>query len=312
MSPCEHTFPTSSRLCLVEEAHELLWKVNAKLLEDAYNLVTNKETKFTAGVKLLEELGKKDNIPMHNNDDTIQENDNIPIKENDNTPIQENDTDPMKEDGENVIPIQKMIKTVNRKKTKFDEVKLSKSMTFILRHGAPGLGISMDNGGIILVSDLLAKSNFSGVTLRDIEDIVNKNDKKRFELEKVNGKLMIRAVQGHSKELDEIIDETKLLDEIKEPLDKCIHGTDNSAWNIIKKKGLKSLSRMHIHFAISEPEDNNVISGMRQDTKVLIYVDMKKAMDDGIKFFISKNKVILSRGINGTIDPKYFEKVERR
>ena len=29
---------------------------------------------------------------------------------------------------------------------------------------------------------------------------------------------------------------------------------------------------------------------------------MKKAMDDGIKFYLSKNKVILTNGINGIVD----------
>lgn len=42
---------------------------------------------------------------------------------------------------------------------------------------------------------------------------------------------------------------------------------------------------------------------MRQSCTVFIEVDAEKAIKDGIEFFISENNVILSRGINGVIQP---------
>lgn len=42
---------------------------------------------------------------------------------------------------------------------------------------------------------------------------------------------------------------------------------------------------------------------MRQSCTVFIEVDVAKAMNDGIEFFISENNVILSRGINGVMPP---------
>jgi len=68
------------------------------------------------------------------------------------------------------------------------------------------------------------------------------------------------------------------------------------------------MSRMHIHCAISEPNDK-VISGMRSSSQVMIYIDMEKAMNDGIKFYMSKNKVILTKGIDGVLEPKYFKNI---
>ena len=60
---------------------------------------------------------------------------------------------------------------------------------------------------------------------------------------------------------------------------------------------------------VSEPGRDGVISGMRT-SEVMIYVDMAKAMADGIKFLLSDNKVILTTGVDGFLDRKYFKHVK--
>jgi len=56
--------------------------------------------------------------------------------------------------------------------------------------------------------------------------------------------------------------------------------------------------------------DDDVISGMRKNCNVFIYVDLKKALEDGFSFFRSQNGVILSPGNDRGILPiRYFEKV---
>ena len=52
-----------------------------------------------------------------------------------------------------------------------------------------------------------------------------------------------------------------------------------------------------------------VNSGIRKSAEVVIYIDMKKAMS-WYKFYRSKNGVILSPGINGIIEPRFFSKIE--
>lgn len=69
------------------------------------------------------------------------------------------------------------------------------------------------------------------------------------------------------------------------------------------------MNRMHIHFAVGKTDDKEVISGFRKDSTVLIHIDMENAMNDGIEFHMSDNKVILSEGANGIIAPKYFKKI---
>ena len=51
--------------------------------------------------------------------------------------------------------------------------------------------------------------------------------------------------------------------------------------------------------------------GMRQSSQVLIYVDLESALDAGLKFYISKNGVVLTPGNeHGFLAPEFFMKVE--
>lgn len=57
----------------------------------------------------------------------------------------------------------------------------------------------------------------------------------------------------------------------------------------------------------------NAKSGIRKGYSrpdILIYLDIEKAIKDGIEFYVSKNGVILSPGNqDGIIEPKYFKDV---
>ncbi|WVZ16293.1 hypothetical protein V8G54_009275 [Vigna mungo] len=49
---------------------------------------------------------------------------------------------------------------------------------------------------------------------------------------------------------------------------------------------------------------------MRRDVNVLIFIDVRKALEEGMKLYISDNKVILTEGFDGVVPPKFFEKIE--
>ena len=52
--------------------------------------------------------------------------------------------------------------------------------------------------------------------------------------------------------------------------------------------------------------------GMRSTSSFLIYIDLEKALKAGIKFYVSDNGVVLSKGDgDGYIRPKFFKKVTR-
>ena len=65
------------------------------------------------------------------------------------------------------------------------------------------------------------------------------------------------------------------------------------------------MSRLHIHLA------NSVLcESIRPCCDVFVFIDLPKALEDGILFFKSRNKVILTPGNeDGFILPAYFEKI---
>lgn len=68
--------------------------------------------------------------------------------------------------------------------------------------------------------------------------------------------------------------------------------------------------RQHIHLAKGTLDDRAVISGMRRNTQVHVYIVLEKALVDGIKFYESENGVILTAGNEkGYLEPKYFSKI---
>jgi hypothetical protein len=78
--------------------------------------------------------------------------------------------------------------------------------------------------------------------------------------------------------------------------------------------GLRARERNHIHIAVGEPGAGTVISGARASSDVLIYIDVEAAMAAGVKFYMSTNRVILTRGEGdtGVLSPKFFARVVRR
>lgn len=188
-------------------------------------------------------------------------------------------------------------------------VKISKFLSWLLRHGINDRKLDMDSEGFVSLDDVMKQSEMTEISIEDIQHVVDTNDKKRFTIEeRTNGeykKIYIRANQGHSKDIGDKINDENLLTLIKEPLALCIHGTDMKSYHSIKKMGISPMKRKHIHFALSIGDD--VISGIRGSAKVLIYIDMDKAMKCGKTFYLSSNKVILTSDM---IEPELFDHVE--
>ncbi|CAI9717986.1 tRNA 2' [Octopus vulgaris] len=195
----------------------------------------------------------------------------------------------------------------NYKSTKY-EVKISKRLVSILRHNAKKMNIKMDPRGFVKVNDLLKRNEFRNLDHNAIKHIVETNDKQRLSLKHEGNELLIRANQGHSMHIENLALKPILKGD---NFDNVIHGTYLKAWkSAIKKEGLSRMNRMHIHFAIGEPGERGVISGMRSSCQVMIYLNLDLALNDGLTFFLSENNVILTEGDkDGFVRPKYFQKV---
>lgn len=52
-------------------------------------------------------------------------------------------------------------------------------------------------------------------------------------------------------------------------------------------------------------------TGMRKSSQILIFINLQKALDVGIKFYLSENGVILTEGDErGYLKTEFFDRVE--
>lgn len=190
------------------------------------------------------------------------------------------------------------------------DVKLSKSLSWLLRHGAAKEGLTFDSGGFIDVNKILRLKQFRNYSETDIQRVVETNDKKRFTLryKNDNNTLQIRANQGHSLKIDE---EGLLILLTADTIPATVyHGSYFRHLNSIKTEGLKKMNRNHIHFTPKFPGEPGVVSGVRHNCEVIIMVDSQKALSDGFKFYESDNGVILCPGNeHGILPAKYIKEI---
>lgn len=196
------------------------------------------------------------------------------------------------------------------------DIHLSKTISWILRHGAVSSGLVLQEGGFLYVEELLNLPQIKNnqYDIQDVRRMVANNDKKRFYMEPhpTSGKLRIRANQGHSIPVTNL--ELKPITTPTDYPDGVVHGTYETNWIRIKEEGLKPMNRTHIHFTpwySDHPERST--SAMREDCDLIIFINLRQALQDGIPFFLSTNNVILSPGNDqGCIPYMYFEKTYDR
>jgi RNA:NAD 2'-phosphotransferase (TPT1/KptA family) len=168
--------------------------------------------------------------------------------------------------------------------------KAGRRVTKFLRHVAAAV-TRLD--GYVNISDLLDALSIPGLTVDMVLDICERDRKGRFAVcEEEDGTVWIRANQGHT---ITCIDPELLMTPIEsaDDLPICLHGTYNEALqNILRSGSLNRMSRQHIQMAIGLPDDPEVRSGVRQNIDVVIYIDVRKAISLGLRFYRSANNVI--------------------
>ena len=186
---------------------------------------------------------------------------------------------------------------------------LSRTLTFILRHDFINKDLQCDESGYINVKDIFSNYSIPPISDKELELLVETNDKKRFDLIIKQDEYYIRSNQGHSYKIGLLIKYELLFKKIETPLHFCAHGTKKENIDSIIKNGLQRKNRKHIHFVNQIIRDKQ-LSGYKKESNVIIIIDMKKCLEAGMFFFQSMNNVILTEGINGTIDAYFFIKIK--
>lgn len=186
-----------------------------------------------------------------------------------------------------------------REKTRSERMSLtetSKFLALILRHKPQAIGITLDEHGWANVSELIEGiSKQQPFDMVMLEKIVATDNKQRYSF---NGdKTLIRANQGHSVNVDVELEETA-------PPDVLYHGTGEKFTASILKQGLIPKSRLYVH--LSRDYDTAVNVGKRHGKPVVFKVDTASMAKDGYNFFLSVNKVWLTK----EVPIKYLSKID--
>jgi 2'-phosphotransferase len=180
---------------------------------------------------------------------------------------------------------------------------LSKRLSYMLRHD---VNINRDGGGWVDVTNIKDYE-----LLEHLDEIVETNEKNRFEYDAVNRR--IRARQGHS--VPNIQEEQLLTPQSIDADGKiggfthAVHSTFLSSVPKIRSSGgLSKMGRNHVHMMLAEVDDikslnkKQTIPGMRKGANAFIAIHLKQATTMGCKFYLSSNGVLLSSGnANGCI-----------
>ncbi len=171
---------------------------------------------------------------------------------------------------------------------------ISKYMSYILRHRPDTIGITLDEHGWADVEELIAGiAKLYKFDRTMLEEIVRTDEKQRYSFNEDN--TLIRANQGHSIPVDVELEE-------KEPPEILYHGTGEKFVASIDAAGLIPKSRLYVH--LSSDYDTAVNVGSRHGKPVVYEVHAGQMFRDGYKFYLSVNKVWLTK----EVPVKYLKK----
>ena len=172
--------------------------------------------------------------------------------------------------------------------------RLSKLLSYTLRHNPQAMGIELDENGWTDVNVLLQKiaANGENITIDILKHVVSTNAKQRFGFNA--DKSMIRANQGHSVEVE--LDYPAI-----QPPEILYHGTVGQFIPAILKEGLQKMDRHHVH--LSPDTETAVKVGARRGKPVILKIKAGDMFLKGYFFYVSANGVWLT----DTVPPEFIE-----
>ena len=163
--------------------------------------------------------------------------------------------------------------------------KQSRRLCYVLRHAPEEVGLTLGDGGWVLIDDLLTgmSGNGWGIDRAELELVVTTNDKRRFTISKDG--LRIRAAQGHSVKI-----KSDLM--ASEPPKRLYHGTAKRYLDLVMREGLRPMSRQHVHLSVDVATAKNV--GQRHGHPIVLQVQSLNMAAAGFEFFCADNGVWLT------------------
>lgn len=173
--------------------------------------------------------------------------------------------------------------------------KLSKTISYALRHHPEEFGLTLDSEGYAPISALLDAlgqrvERWKSLQEGDIVEMMAQAEKQRFEIR--DGK--IRAFYGHSTL-------AKMEHEEAVPPDILYHGTTPQALQAIRSSGLKPMKRQFVHLS-ADIETARQVALRRTNRPVILKISASEAYRHGIKFYLGNEMIWLAE----PIPPKFI------
>jgi putative RNA 2'-phosphotransferase len=165
------------------------------------------------------------------------------------------------------------------------QTKISKFLSYVLRHNPDSIGIQLDNGGWVDVSELLQAAEQKGfpITEGELKTVVKQSDKQRFSFNE--DATRIRANYGHS-----ISIELGYNPEV--PPNVLYHGTAAKNIKAISVNGLTKGNRQYVHLS-PDPETAKSV-GQRHGKPLILEVLSGRMHSDGYRFYHSSSNIWLT------------------
>lgn len=172
---------------------------------------------------------------------------------------------------------------------KHRRIKISKFLSYALRHHPGRVGIELDKHGWADVFELIkgAEQNGFSIAPDELNVVVKENNKQRFSFSEDG--LRIRAKYGHSIAVD--LGYSPVV-----PPDVLYHGTAKRNLESIMANGLIKGNRYYVHLSPDHETAMNV--GQRHGKPIILEVLSGQMHSDGYKFYLcSESKVWLIEGV---------------
>ena len=166
-----------------------------------------------------------------------------------------------------------------------DHARISKILSYWLRHRPDEAKLSIDRQGWTSVDEVIAALGANGLA-NDFDTllaVVERSDKQRFELSPDASR--IRARQGHSIRVELALDALT-------PPDVLYHGTVDRFLANIMAEGLLKMRRHHVHLS-PDPETARRV-GARRGKPVVLVIDARALHGEGLLFYVTENDVWLT------------------
>ncbi|SYX82761.1 RNA 2'-phosphotransferase [Paenibacillus alvei] len=175
-----------------------------------------------------------------------------------------------------------------------DYARLSKEVSYALRHAPWEYELEMDEEGWVGVEQLSHALHFShperSLLETDFVRMIELSDKKRFEV--LDGR--IRAMYGHSIP-------HKIKKSAAHPPDLLYHGTSRRIVDQIRREGLRPMARQYVH--LSADQETAMVVGRRKDNSpVMLVIDAARAAHEGTLFYHGNHTIWLA----DSIAPQYI------